>query len=299
MLPSISIVIPTYNRVDTLKLVLPSLLNQSLSSEDYEIIICDSKSEDGTDLLISNFSDKRIRFLPGKYNSRAEARNAGIENARGDIVLFTDADIIAEPDLLSLHLNAHGKYPGSAFVGREIQVNNIEEYEKAKSNPDSGRSLHPASRKTLPWLYFLTGNASVPKDILIKTGMFDPSFTGYGHEDLELGYRLKRYGLTIYYLHNAVNYHLHPVEWEERKRRFHLAGISTVRFYKKHHDPRIKLLLGWNFLSINGYRLLNAIPWIIKSLEKRIDKSPFAREIILQYHYLSGIIEGIEKPDEI
>jgi len=125
--------------------------------------------------------------------------------------------------------------------------------------------------------------------------MFDPSFTGYGHEDLELGYRLQKHGITIHYLHNAVNYHLHPVEWEEKKRRFYMAGISTVRFYKKHRDPRIKLLLGWNIFSLSWHRIITWFPWILNMLEKKSEKSKMAREVVLQYNYLSGIIAGTKE----
>ncbi|MCL5038094.1 MAG: glycosyltransferase [Chloroflexi bacterium] len=297
MPPVLSVVIPTYNRADTLCLVLPALLNQDLDREKYEVLLCDNLSDDDTKQVLKQLNDDRIRHLEGRYSGRADARNAGIKAARGDIILFTDADIIAEPDLLSAHFAAHQKFPDSASVGREIQVNSVEEYNDVKKSKEKGRSLHRETRETLPWLYFLTGNASVPKNRLIEAGMFDDSFTGYGHEDLELGYRLQKLGLKIHYLHNAVNYHLHPVEWEERKKRFFLAGGSTVRFYNKHKDPRIKMLMGWNPAAFAWHRVFKWFPGLLSWFEKKREKSRFSREIVLQYHYLSGIIAGNKNID--
>ena len=137
---------------------------------------------------------------PAPYSGRAVARNAGIDAAAGAIVLFNDSDILASPDLLSTHLARHRERAKIAVVGWEVQVKDLDDYAFKREHPRRrAGSLHPESRKTLPWLYFLTGNASVPRDDLLRVGCFDESFTGYGHEDLELGYRLERAGLEIVY----------------------------------------------------------------------------------------------------
>jgi glycosyltransferase involved in cell wall biosynthesis len=234
----ISVVIPTYNRLDTLRYVIPALLAQDLRAEAYEIIVADSNSNDGTAEYLAEIAreDARVRHLPGPYTGRAGARNAGIAAARAPIVLFTDADIIASPDLLSRHLARHAR-PGKprAVVGLEVQVNSYGDYLTKRENPRLRNDLHPESRKRLSWLYFLTGNASVPRAELERVGRFDEDFTGYGHEDLELGYRLEHEAkMTIEYARDAVNYHWHPVPFDEQQGRMELAGRSTVRFYRKH-----------------------------------------------------------------
>src|SRR5215469_9984201 len=189
----ISVVIPTYNRLDTLRHVIPTLLEQDVPRDSYELLVCDSNSSDGTAEFLASASAEHgnVRHLPGAYSGRAAARNAGIAAARGEIVLFNDSDILASPDLLSAHLRRHREPARVAVVGWEVQVRDLEDYAFKRDHPDARGHLHPPSRKRLSWLYFLTGNASVPRADLQRVGGFDESFTGYGHEDLELGYRLQ------------------------------------------------------------------------------------------------------------
>src|SRR5262249_29088341 len=122
----ISVVIPTYNRLDTLQHVVPTLLAQDLAHDRYEILVCDSNSTDGTaEYLARVVADGgNVRHLPGAYSGRAAARNAGVSAARGRIVLFNDADILTSPDLLSRHLRRHEERSHVAVVGLEVQVKN-------------------------------------------------------------------------------------------------------------------------------------------------------------------------------
>lgn len=302
----ISIVIPTFNRRQTLEVVLPSLLEQSLEPSRYEILVSDSGSEDGTRELVEARAREcagrglSIRYLVGENLGRSGARNRGLREARGSLVMFTDADIIADPDLLRLHALSHESHaklhpgaPRCAVVGQEIQVDTLEEYEAVRHRRRAARTLHPESRKKLSWLYFLTGNASVPREALLEVGGFDEAFQGYGHEDLELGYRLERLGLPIRYNPQAINYHWHPVGFEEKCEKMRLAGVSTVRFYNKHRDPRIKLLLGMNPLSMGLHALFARTRWFVPMCEQRRGRSKLFSEMLLQYHYLCGVKEAL------
>jgi glycosyltransferase involved in cell wall biosynthesis len=296
--PEISVVVPTYNRLDTLRHVLPSLLRQDLRAERYEIVIADSNSNDGTAEYLAEVAktDARVRHRPGPYTGRAMARNAGIEAARGEIVMFTDADIIASGDLLSAHLRRHRERDDIAVVGMELQVSSLAEYERLASRPSERRPLHPMSRKKLSWLYFLTGNASVRRRDLDRVGRFDENFTGYGHEDLELGYRLQAAGLTIVYEPRAIDYHWHPVPYAEQKEKMELAGRSTVRFYRKHPTFGVQARLGMTPLSLAVHGAVAKRPNLLSSLERAGAAKPgLARNIVYQYHYLNGVKDAMER----
>jgi GT2 family glycosyltransferase len=146
----------------------------------------------------------------------------------------------------------------------------------------------------LSWLYFLTGNASVRREHLDRVGRFDENFTGYGHEDLELGYRLQKAGLTIAYEPNAIDYHWHPVPYDEQKSKMELAGRSTVRFYRKHPTFAVAAKLGMTPLSRALHGVVRARPALLRSLERAGATKPgLAREIVYQYHYLSGVSEAL------
>lgn len=290
----ISVVVPTYNRLDTLRHVLPTLQAQDLEAERYELLVCDSNSTDGTAEYMAQMEEKypTLRRLAGAYGGRAAARNAGIRAAKGEIVLFNDADILASPNLLSTHLRRHRDRAGIAVVGLEVQVKDLAEYAYKRDHPQARGHLHPPSRKKLSWLYFLTGNASVRRADLLRAGCFDESFTGYGHEDLELGYRLERLGIEICYEPGAVNYHCQAVAYEDQKEKMRLAGRSTARFYCKHPDFEVMLKLGMTPFSLGAHALLTRMPQVLDFIDRQAAHSRLARELLLQYYYVSGIKEA-------
>ena len=294
--PEISVVIPTYNRLETLREVIPALLAQDIRAERYEIVVADSNSNDGTGEFLAGIAkdDARVRHLPGPYTGRAMARNAGIEAARGALVMFTDSDILASRDLLSRHLDVHAARDPIAVVGWEVQVDTFEIYEDFLAHPEMRNALHPPTRTRLSWLYFMTGNASVRKADLDRVGRFDEAFTGYGHEDLELGYRLQKAGIAIAYEPRAVNYHWQHIPFEEQKDKMKLAGRSTVRFYRKHPQFVVKARLGMLPISLGIHSALERAPKLRESLERAGAKKPgFARDAVYQYHYVSGIKEAL------
>jgi len=294
----ISVVVPTYNRLDTLRYVIPALVAQDLRSDVFEVLVADSNSNDGTAEYLAEVAraSPNVRHLPGPYTGRAGARNAGIAAARAPIVLFTDADIIASPDLLSRHLARHAKGPGRAVIGCEIQVDSYDAYLRKSGNTALRDPLHPATRKRLTWLYFMTGNCSVRSSDLERVGCFDEAFTGYGHEDLELGYRLQHAGVSIEYAAEAVNYHWHPVPFDQQQGRMELAGRSTVRFFRKHPTFDVRLRLGMTPLSLALHDVVDRIPGLRRWIDDGAKSPGFARTLSFQYHYLTGIKAALRDP---
>lgn len=294
----LSVVVPTYNRLDTLRYVIPSLVAQDLRPDAFEVIVADSQSNDGTAAYLAEIAhaSRNVRHLPGPYTGRAGARNAGIAAARAALVLFTDADIIAAPDLLSRHLARHAKGPGRAVIGCEIQVDSYDEYLRKSADPAARDPLHPPSRKRLTWLYFMTGNCSVRRSDLERVGRFDETFTGYGHEDLELGYRLQHAGVQIEYAPEAVNYHWHPVPYDQQQGRMELAGRSTVRFFRKHPTFDVRLRLGMTPLSLALHDAVDRIPPLRRWIDDGAKAPGFQRTLSFQYHYLTGIKAALRDP---
>jgi GT2 family glycosyltransferase len=296
----LTVVIPTYNRIDTLRYVIPSLLASDVAPTSFEVVVADSNSNDGTAEYLAGVHDEHpnVRHLPGPYNGRAMARNAGIAAALGKVVLFTDSDIIPAPDLLRRHLAHHERDEPLAVVGMEVQVDSYEEYERKRDDPESRHPLHGLKPKRLTWLYFLTGNASVRRSDLERVGGFDESFTGYGHEDLELGYRLQHAGVRIVYEPRAVNYHCQYIPYQEQKQKMELAGRSTVRFYRKHPGLDVKVRLGMTPLSLGLHGVVKHSPALLARLEAAGERSGgMARNIVYQYHYVSGIKSALAGAD--
>lgn len=296
----LSVVVPTYNRLETLQVVLPSLLAQDVAPDRYEILVCDSNSTDGTAEYLASVraQHENVQHVAGAFTGRAMARNAGISRARAEVVLFNDSDIIASPDLLAQHLRRHEAERSIAVVGCEVQVRSLADYAVKREHPEERSPLHPPNRKRLSWLYFLTGNASVRRQDLIRVGGFDERFTGYGHEDLELGYRLQKAGITIVYEPMAVNYHWQDTTPADQIEKMKLAGRSTVRFYRKHPDFAVKASLGMTPVSLGLHSLLTRLPWLLGYFDRRSADSRFARSLIEQYYYVSGIKSALSSGGE-
>ena len=109
-----SVVVPTYNRVSTLRQCLKGLLIQD--HPDYEIIVVDDGSTDGTaEVLMQEFSS--IRYFQQKNAGPAAARNRGLQAATGEIIAFTDDDCLTPPDWLTQLAAGYIRHSEVAGVG--------------------------------------------------------------------------------------------------------------------------------------------------------------------------------------
>jgi len=89
--PTVSVIIPTYNRAYVIARAIKSVQAQTL--EDWELIVVDDASRDDTEEVVADFEDTRIRYIKHARNrGGAAARNTGIENSRGRFIAFLDSD---------------------------------------------------------------------------------------------------------------------------------------------------------------------------------------------------------------
>ena len=86
-----SIIVPAYNGGNTIKGCLSAALNQSISRDDYEVIVVDDGSTDGTGDMVKRFP---VRYICQPNRGPASARNHGAREAIGKIILFTDSDCV-------------------------------------------------------------------------------------------------------------------------------------------------------------------------------------------------------------
>src|SRR2546428_9692631 len=104
--PAISVVIPTFNRAESLQSTLQSLVDQSLSKDDYEVIVVNDGSTDSTPEICRKFT-KRMQLVALRHAENSgisAAKNTGILAARGRILLFADDDDVADRHLLKEHI---------------------------------------------------------------------------------------------------------------------------------------------------------------------------------------------------
>lgn len=112
-LPSISVVVPLYNKRDTLTRALDSVLAQT--SQDFEIIVVNDGSTDGSETLLAKTTDARIRLFQQTNLGVSAARNRGIGESLSECIAFLDADDTWQPDHLETLLKLREDYPGASI----------------------------------------------------------------------------------------------------------------------------------------------------------------------------------------
>jgi glycosyltransferase involved in cell wall biosynthesis len=99
----VSVVMPNHNRADALPMTLEALSRQTFPASEFEVIVVDQASTDGSRELVESFSSPyRLRLLKqaGKFGISV-ARNGGVEAADSNLIILLDADIIPDPGLVS------------------------------------------------------------------------------------------------------------------------------------------------------------------------------------------------------
>jgi len=218
MAPKLSIVIPTYNRSRWLMRALEAFRTEALPAEQFEVIIADDGSSDGTEALIASFeANYRIKyyFQEDKGFRVGAARNAGAKLAQGDVLAFFDAGEIPSPGFAASHLSAYTRRPGvrramtgliygwSAGVRQHADGMPAEQLYRSipKDSDPRYQSLARAGfdlgKLALPPLLWWGGNMSVRTEDFWESGGFDESFSEYGVEDVDVAYRLWDRGIEF------------------------------------------------------------------------------------------------------
>jgi glycosyltransferase involved in cell wall biosynthesis len=119
----ISLIVPTYNRVEYLKGSLPSFVNQSLNKDDYEILIIDNNSNDDTKEISKSILEKsncNWKYFFEANQGLHYARNRGILEAKGELIVFGDDDIEASQDWLSEFVTEFEQNKKTGVAGGKI-----------------------------------------------------------------------------------------------------------------------------------------------------------------------------------
>ncbi len=251
----LSVVIPTYNKKEMLARTLSALAQQRVAC-DWEIVVVDDGSTDGTDELLAARSGEegsRLRVAkPGRNLGRAGARNLGIQSARGRWVLFLDDDIVVPADLLSAHLALLQENPGCGTIGC---VRTAPELIDAPhfSYLDS-RGVAKQTGGLVPARYFVTQNAAVPREALLAVGGFSTEYSAYGMEDMEVAFRLEdQLGLCFLALRQPVPTHVHHHTLAEYLAKKQECGEGSLPPLARHHPHRIReMKLHWVIDSATG-----------------------------------------------
>ncbi|MEV4624763.1 glycosyltransferase family 2 protein [Micromonospora sp. NPDC049523] len=208
--PVVSVVVPVLNHGHLLDITLDGLTRQSLPVDRFEVIVVDDGSTPSLEALVTPYADRLdLTFVRHEQNrGRSVARNRGLHEARGEVVVFVDADHCPHPDLLRRHLEFHtgrDHRPG-VLLGRSVAVDwaaigalragrtpdeaMIGDYREDVRDYLFAAENHRRDFPRAPWLYGHTNNASVDRATLEAIGGFDETLVTWGGEDNDLFYRI-------------------------------------------------------------------------------------------------------------
>lgn len=241
----ISIIVPTYNRLQWLKLCLKALKNQTIIPEKFEVLIVVDGSKQIANIkyhIASILRKFNYQILTQPHRGVAAARNLGIKKAKGKVVLLMSDDILACKNLIQEHLNFHQKYPADniAVLGYvpwhpQLKLNLFLEWLYFSGLQADYNSLK--DEEVVSFKCFYTSNVSLKKDFLLENGVFDENFKA-AYEDTELSYRLKQKGLKIIFCKKALAYNLYPLTLPEFLSKMEATGKAGRFLFQKH--PKLK-----------------------------------------------------------
>ena len=227
----VSVVVPTHNRKTDLENCLDALLRQTYPADQFEILVADDGSTDGTEQLVEQFRSRTgpsIRWLGEPRKGPSAARNRGIRNARGEWVAMTDDDCQPEPDWLESFCDAMKAHPEWAGCGGSIVRRNDSPI--SRYIDDHRLFEHPMYGGEV-W-YLVTANAIYRKAVLDEVGGFEELIDWPGGEDFDLSHRIRQRGYQLGVEPRAVIRHKHRDTLTGLYRMFEIMGRGNAARYK-------------------------------------------------------------------
>jgi glycogen synthase len=193
-LPTVSLIIPTYNRKDMLRDTLKSLAQQTYPN--FEVIVVDDGSTDETPEIVEEVFPFTLRYFRQSNQGATAARNLAARQSRADILAFLDDDILLDPDYLTYLIREHATNQNAIVVGTV----NIQCEETTPLSQTLNASLASSQNsEDLAFTDVYSNNMSIRRAAYFEVGMYhDLGFLGSSSWcDVDLGYRAYRQGFDF------------------------------------------------------------------------------------------------------
>ena len=282
----ISIIIPTFNNYKRLEITLEAFTRIHIPScVSWELIVINNNSNDQTrDTLLKYSHLLPLKFFDEYRQGISFAKNLGLANSRGRLIIFADDDVKPCNDWLDIYWNQYLENETDYFWGGPV----TSEFESTPKNMDLIK-LAPPSVKGLSWgnkmrvlekgEYFIGANWAVPSIILKKTGGFDtelglnssPNKVMIGEEN-DLMNRLVKEGLRPLYLPNASITHFVP---QSKTTLEHIAARSEASGRFMAHQA----------LNSHGARVFGIPRWIYGAIAKHLVNALVKRLALKNWYF--------------
>lgn len=234
--PTFTANIAVYNQLDNLKIILRALEKQTY--DDFEIIVCDDGSSDGTkDFMRQWYPEVKYFWQEDKGFRLAKSKNNGISAAEGKYFVSLEGDVVPHPTLLEEYEKVMDDKTIALGVRHDIEMFPEElDFEKYDSYVVQRDFRIPQLRQIEkiynPWRLCSGCNVCFPTDKLKEVGGWNEDYEHYGYDDYEVCLRMVMAGCEIIACEEAYGYHLkHPLRESTAKNEAILKNLE-----RKYHE---------------------------------------------------------------
>jgi glycosyltransferase involved in cell wall biosynthesis len=287
-----TVILPTYNRLSVLESCLSALSNQT--TKNFEILLIDDCSSDGTKEYINSSNFLNLRYIRlEEHRGPYYARNLALREAKGEIIIFIDSDVIVFPDFVEDHIKINKKREDVVVQGMVKHVKRVKDV-----NMNGFYIPNALCLRT-----FITQNASVRRKYLIAAGGFERFGPEMGYKDIDMGLKLMDIGLKwCYGIRKCKAFHIDGKVTEKSVmgtfNKWTKQGASAYYFVKKwgrrgeKYARTKKALFFSRLLSTDKWIEKENIPKMIVQSKKNLSLAAAVLKGIARYHYRS---KGIKK----
>jgi len=293
----ISVILPSYNSEKTIEAVLTALQSQTYKSP-YEIILVDSSDDNTPNIVRSKFPEIKYIHLKEKTDP-GTARNMGLQESKGNFILFIDSDCIAQDNWIERIVSLHEATDYAAIGGSVINGNDPKSSVAWAGYMAEFREFIPQQPER-DVSHIPTCNISYKRKFLDELGGFNPNY--YPQEDLDFNYRLGKIGAKILFNPEIQVAHNHRTEFRtffNHQKNVGFITSSMLRILPLEGSSiarsRLKSTLLIPFIPV--FKWLRTILIFVKLQPKTIFKHPAAACILFigLFPWSVGFLKGAFK----
>ncbi|MFN6518949.1 MAG: glycosyltransferase [Nostoc sp. CreGUA01] len=266
-LPMVSVVIPIYNGEADLPDLLNCLLSQTYPKDRVEYLLVDNNSSDRTLTLLKTTAENcpiTIRPLSeNQIQSSYAARNTGIRVARGEIIVFTDADCRPQPQWLNALIQPFVNLEVVIVAGEILALPGKTLLEQHADREETLSQKHTLGHSFRP--YGQTANLAIRRIALEKAGLFRPHLTTGGDADICWRILAENIG-RLEFAPNAIVQHRHRTTLSQLQSQWRRYGRSNRYLHELYGIDLMRDIT----LGECGYRLVR---WLIKEVPRDMSKA--------------------------
>lgn len=290
--PTVSIIIPAYNRQNFLIKCLPPLFEQTYPHERYDIILVDDGSSDGTSeqaKAIAQNWNGQFRVIQQQNGGPASARNTGFQASSADIVAFIDSDCVADPHWVQSLVDALSTDEASG-AGSPIVTGTPERW-ISRYFQSTGMYRHRARRGKVD--YLITGSVAFRRKALIEVGGFQTA-QGIWVEDVDLSYKLTQAGHKLTVTDKGkVHHYGDPSSIGHLARNLFRYGFGNAMLSKSWQGKRKP----WKELIRHAVAVALS-PWLAIRYARRAGRIwwaiPFTLYVVVEHSaFIIGMLDGL------